>query len=89
MVLQPRFDPRRALLTGGLAELYTRATHRHGDHHGPGVSTAAPGLEDHLGWLREVGFADVDCVRKHLSEVFLAAVVLDASSDLHATGSTP
>jgi hypothetical protein len=28
-------------------------------------------VEDHLSWLREAGFAEVDCVWKQFSEVFL------------------
>lgn len=46
--------------------------HRHHDHHDPGELHPA-GLTDHLRWLTEAGFDNVDCPRKELSEVFLVA----------------
>lgn len=72
-------DVLRSPADSPLAELYARATlptsvgDCHDHDHGPRVIPGAPSLEDHLDWLREVGFSDVNCVRKHLSEVFLAA----------------
>lgn len=71
-----------------LARLYTRATpsdvttgsatgHDDHDHQGPGrrqpTAMAGSSLEDHLGWLRQAGFAPVDCPYKQLNEVLLAA----------------
>jgi tRNA (cmo5U34)-methyltransferase len=35
------------------------------------ADVVVPTLEDHLRWLRDAGFAEVDCVWKHFSEVFL------------------
>jgi hypothetical protein len=40
-------------------------------HHEPPATVVMPTLEDHLSWLWEAGFAEVDCVWKRFSEVFL------------------
>jgi tRNA (cmo5U34)-methyltransferase len=40
-------------------------------HHELPANIVVPTVEDHLSWLREAGFAEVDCVWKQFSEVFL------------------
>jgi len=40
-------------------------------HHELPADVVAPTLEDHLCWLREADFAEVDCVWKQFSEVLL------------------
>jgi len=62
-----------------LTQLYARAqgptadTSHHHDRHNHDPLPTAPGLEDHLGWLRDAGFEHVDCPHKHLSEMLLVA----------------
>ncbi len=61
-----------------VGELYVRGAPSH--HPNPGADehhhqlpsdVIVPTLEDHLCWLREAGFDEVDCVWKQFSEVFL------------------
>ncbi len=61
-----------------LGELYARGgpIPHHSDadeshHHRLPADIVVPTLEDHLHWLRDAGFAEVDCVWKQFSEVFL------------------
>lgn len=44
--------------------------HRHG--------SAAPALDDHLRWLRDAGFGEVDCVWKRFRQALLCAIRTDA-----------
>ena len=72
------FDAYFAPTDSPLARLYTRATAAHEQHHHESDKhhrppASAPGLQDHLGWLRDAGFDPVDCPHKHLNEVLLAA----------------
>ncbi len=71
-------DARLAPAASALRELYDRGAPSH--HFGPDTedhhhelhsNVVVPTLEDHLCWLREAGFVEVDCVWKQFSEVFL------------------
>ena len=70
-------DVRVAATGSALGEVYARGTpSSHNpdadahDHEWP-AEVGVPTLEDHLRWLREAGFAEVDCIWKQFSEVFL------------------
>lgn len=74
LVLGARFAPAGS----ALGELYARGAPSHhpdpdaDEHpHELPADVVAPTLEDHLCWLRDAGFTDVDCVWKQFSEVFL------------------
>lgn len=71
-------DARFASATSALGELYARGAPSHHlgpdteeHHHELQSNVVVPTLEDHLCWLREAGFVEVDCVWKQFSEVFL------------------
>jgi tRNA (cmo5U34)-methyltransferase len=64
VVLMPDDAPQTAIYSRALPDW---------DEHRQGVILGAPSLTDHLNWLTEAGFDGVDCVRKDLSEIFLAA----------------
>lgn len=74
LVLGARFAPAGS----ALGELYARGAPSHhpdpdaDEHpHELPADVVAPTLEDHLCWLRDAGFTEVDCVWKQFSEVFL------------------
>lgn len=59
-------DVRFAAAGSALGEVYAR-----GIPSSHNSDADVPTLEDYLRWLREAGFAEVDCVWKQFSEVFL------------------
>lgn len=74
LVLDARFAPPGS----ALGELYARGAPSHDSdpdaddhHHERSTDVVVPTLEDHLRWLRDAGFVEVDCVWKQFSEVFL------------------
>lgn len=61
---------RRAVSAGTSAE-QSQFSHDEDDH---GSGTAAPTLEEHLRWLRESGFNEVDCVWKRFRQALLCGI---------------
>lgn len=56
-----------------------------GNHHELPADVVVPTLEDHLCWLREAGFAEVDCVWKQFSEMFCAGSAAHSCGANHWT----